>query len=148
MMKGVVVIGLAATIRLILSEGNIMDTIAYELTGFAYHFPVWAKLMGMFYGNAVLDFIITSGSAHAAVAMPIMLPMADYLGLSRQATVFAFQLGDGLVNLTSPISTTLTGVMAVSGISYGKWIRFFLPLVGIYMVIGTLFILLAGAVGY
>ncbi|MDD3140800.1 MAG: AbgT family transporter [Lachnospiraceae bacterium] len=148
MMKGVFVIGLASTMRLILTEGNVMDTIAYYLTGFAYPFPNWAKLIGMFYGNAVLDLIVTSGSAHAAVAMPIMVPMADYLGLSRQSAVLAFQLGDGLVNLTSPISTTLTGVLAVSGISYGKWLRFFAPLVAVYMVIGTLIILLAGAVGY
>jgi uncharacterized ion transporter superfamily protein YfcC len=148
MMKGVFVIGLASAMRLILAEGNIIDTIAYFLTGFAYHFPHLAKLIGMFYGNAFLDLIITSGSAHAAVAMPIMVPMSDFLGLSRQSAVLAFQLGDGLVNLTSPISTTLTGVLAVSGISYGKWIRFFAPLVAIYMVIGTFIILLAGAVGY
>lgn len=148
LMKGVYVIGLASAMRLILSEGNVMDTIAYYLTDFSFHFPYWAKLIGMFYGNAVLDLIITSGSAHAAVAMPIMVPMADFLGLSRQSAVLAFQLGDGLVNLTSPISTTLTGVLAVSGISYGKWIRFFAPLVAIYMVIGTLILLLAGVVGY
>jgi uncharacterized ion transporter superfamily protein YfcC len=148
MLKGVFVIGLAATLRLVLSDGNILDTIAYNLTGFARYFPNWAKLMGMFYGNAALDLMITSGSAHASIAMPIMLPMSDFLGLSRQSAVFAFQLGDGLVNLTSPISTTLTGILAVSGISYGKWIRFFLPLVGIYMVIGSIFILLAGGVGY
>ncbi len=148
MVKGALVIGLAATIRLVLSDGHIMDTIAYYLTGFALDLPDSAKLLGMFYGNAALDFLITSGSAHAAVAMPIMVPMTDFLGLSRQSAVFAFQLGDGLVNLCSPISTTLTGILAVSGISYGKWVRFFFPLVGIYMGIGTAFILLAGLVGY
>lgn len=148
MMKGVLVIGLASAIRLVLTDGHIMDTVAYGLTGFAKDFPDWAKLLGMFYGNAALDFLITSGSAHAAVAMPIMLPMTDFLGLSRQSAVFAFQLGDGLVNLCSPISTTLTGILALSGISFGKWVKFFYPLVGIYMVIGTIFILLAGAIGY
>lgn len=148
MVKGVFVIGLAAAMRLILYDGHIMDTITFYLTGFAKGFPAWAKLMGMFYGNAALDFLITSGSAHAAVAMPIMIPMADYLGLTRQSVVFAFQLGDGLVNLCSPISTTLTGVLAVSGISYGKWVKFFFPLVGIYIAIGTVFIFLAGMVGY
>jgi uncharacterized ion transporter superfamily protein YfcC len=148
MIKGVFVIGLAATIRLVLSEGQIMDSIAYYLTGFAYNYPSWANLLGIFYGNAALDFLITSGSAHAAVAMPIMIPMTDFLGLSRQSAVLAFQLGDGLVNLCSPISTTLTGILAVSGISYGKWTRFFVPLVGIYMIIGTGIIILAGMVGY
>ena len=148
MVKGSLVIGMAATMRLVLNDGNILDTITYRLTNIVCYFPKWANLMVMFYSNAVIDLAITSGSAHAAVVMPIMTPMSDVLGLSRQSTVFAFQLGDGLVNLVSPISTTLTGVLAISDIPYQKWIRFFLPLVGIYMLIGTAFIILAGVTGY
>lgn len=148
MVKGSLVIGIAATLRLVLMEGNILDTITYQLTDLVYFMPGWAQLTGMFYANAAIDLVITSGSSHAAVVMPIMTPMADALGLTRQSSVFAFQLGDGLVNLTSPISTTLTGILAVSEIGYQKWIRFFIPLVGIYMIIGTVFIILAGLVGY
>lgn len=148
MMTGVFVIGLAATMRLILSEGQILDTIAYFLIKPISNAPNWLKLMSMFYGNAALDFLITSGTAHASVVIPIMTPMTDYFGISRQSCVFAFQLGDGLVNLCSPLSTTLTGILAVSNISYGKWIKFFFPLVGIYLIIGTAFILFASLVGY
>lgn len=148
MVKGSLVIGIAATLRLVLTEGNILDTITYQLTGLIYYVPHWAQLTGMFYANAAIDLLITSGSSHAAVVMPIMTPMADFLGLSRQSAVFAFQLGDGLVNLTSPISTTLTGILAVSELSYGKWFKFFIPLVGIYMIIGTIFMILAGVAGY
>lgn len=148
MMKGALIIGIAATLRTILVEGNILDTIANSLIGMVYGFPKWAQLLGMFYANAAIDPIITSGSAHAAVTMPIMVPMADALSISRQSAVFAFQLGDGLVNLISPISTTLTSCLAVSGLSYRKWLKLYLPLVGIHMVIGTVFIIFAGAVGY
>jgi uncharacterized ion transporter superfamily protein YfcC len=148
MMTGALVIGIASTMRLILIEGNILDTITYELTGLVYYMPGWAQLLGMFYSNAVIDTVITSGSAHAAVVMPIMTPMADFLGLSRQSAVFTFQLGDGLVNLFSPISTTLNGVLAVSDTTYGRWIRFYAPLVGIYMIVGTVFTILAGVIGY
>lgn len=148
MMTGVFVIGLAATMRLILSEGQILDTIAYFLIKPISNAPNWLKLMSMFYGNAALDFLITSGTAHASIVIPIMTPMTDYFGISRQSCVFAFQLGDGLVNLCSPLSTTLTGILAVSNISYGKWVKFFFPLVGIYLVIGTSFILFASLVGY
>ncbi len=148
MMTGVFVIGLAATMRLILSEGQILDTIAYFLIKPISNAPNWLKLMSMFYGNAALDFLITSGTAHSSVVIPIMIPMTDYFGISRQSCVFAFQLGDGLVNLCSPLSTTLTGILAVSNISYGKWVKFFYPLVGIYLVIGTAFILFASVVGY
>lgn len=148
MMSGAIIICIAAAMRQVLTDGRILDAITNWLIGTIYHYPVWAQLMGMFYTNAALDPLITSGSAHAAVVMPIMVPMADGLGLSRQSAVFAFQLGDGLVNLTSPISTTLTSCLAVSQISYGKWLRFFLPLVLIFMLIGTGFILLAAAAGY
>lgn len=148
MMKGALIIGIAATMRVILEQGNILDTITNSLISTVNHLPAWSKLMGMFYANAVIDPVITSGSAHASVVMPIMVPMADVLGLTRQSAVFSFQLGDGLVNLISPISTTLTSCLAVSDISYGKWLRFYLPLVGIYMLIGTGFIILAGITSY
>lgn len=148
MMTGVFVIGLVATMRLILSEGQILDTIAYFLIKPISNAPNYLKLMSMFYGNAALDFLITSGTAHASVVMPIMIPMTDYFGIIRQACVLSFQLGDGLVNLCSPLSTTLTGILAVSDIPYQKWVKFFYPLVGIYMIIGTAIILLSSFVGY
>lgn len=148
MMKGAFIIGIAATMRTVLFEGGILDSVAYNLIGFVNEFPSWGQLLGMFYANAAIDPIITSGSAHASVVMPIMVPMADAMQLSRQAAVFAFQLGDGLVNLISPISTTLTTCLALSGISYGKWLRFFLPLVGIYMIVGTIFIIFASLISY
>ncbi|WP_207649471.1 YfcC family protein [Anaeromicropila populeti] len=148
MIKGILVIGLAATIRLILSEGNILDTITYELTALIYHLPQWAQLLGIFFFNAAINLLITSGSAKAALVMPIFTPMADCLGLSRQSAVFAFQLGDGLTNLYSPVSTTLNGVLSVSEESYGNWVRFYTPLVGIYMIAGALLTILASAVSY
>ncbi len=148
MMKGALIIGIAATLRTVLFEGNILDTIANALIGVVYHFPSWAQLLGMFYANAAIDPIITSGSAHAAVVMPVMVPMADALSISRQSAVLAFQLGDGIVNLISPISTTLTSCLAVSGLSYCKWLKLYLPLVGLHMIIGTIFIIFAAAIGY
>lgn len=148
MMKGILVIGIAATMRLILTDGNILDTITYELTELVYLLPAPVQLMGMFLFNALLNFLVTSGSAKAALVMPILTPMADFLGLSRQDTVYAFQMGDGLTNLGSPISTTLNGVMAVSEITYGKWIKFYAPLIGLYIVVGALLTLFAGVVGY
>lgn len=148
MMNGVIIISIAATMRQVLLDGNIMDSMTNSLIATIHCYPPWAQLLGMFYANAAIDPIITSGSAHAAVVMPIMVPMADALSLSRQSAVFAFQLGDGLVNLISPISTTLTTCLAVSGISYGKWLKFYLPLVLFYMLIGTGFIILATLSGY
>ena len=80
--------------------------------------------------------------------MPLLTPMADTLGISRQSAVFAFQLGDGLTNLASPISTTLNGVLAVAEECYEKWIHFYIPLVGIYILMGGMLVLLASLIGY
>ena len=148
MTSGALTIGLAAALRLVLTEGGIQDSVVYGLLQLVEHLPAWSQLLGMFYANALLDLLVTSGSGHAAVAMPLMVPLADALCLSRQSAVLAFQLGDGLVNLVSPISNTLVSCLALSGLSYPKWLRYFLPLVGIYLVIGTAFMLLAGAAGY
>lgn len=148
MVSGALTIGLAAALRLVLARGGILDSVVHGLLQVVGRLPVWGQLLGMFYANALLDLLITSGSGHAAVAMPLMVPLADALGLSRQTAVLAFQLGDGLVNLVSPISNTLVSCLALSGVSYQKWLRYFLPLVGIYLIIGTAFMLLAGAVGY
>lgn len=148
MMKGVVVVGIAATMRLVLKDGNILDTITYFLTNLIYALPMPIQLLGIFLSLALFNFIVTSGSSMAVLVMPILTPMSDSLGLSRQATVYAFQMGDGLTNLASPISTTLNGVMAVSEITYGQWMRFYAPLVGLYMIVGTLLTLFASIVGY
>ena len=148
MVGGALTIGVASALRLVLVQGGILDSIVHGLLGLVEQLPAWSHLLGMFYTNALLDLLITSGSGHAAVAMPLMVPLADALRLSRQSAVLAFQLGDGLVNLTSPVSNTLVSCLALSGVSYPQWLRYFLPLVGIYMVIGTGFMLLAGAVGY
>lgn len=148
MIKGVLIIGIAATIRLVLSEGNIMDTITYTMTESIRHFPMQLQLTAMFLLNAILNFLITSGSAKAALVMPLLTPMADTLGLSRQSAVLAFQLGDGLTNLASPISTTLNGVLAVSEETYENWVRFYAPLVGIYVITGALLIQVAVFIGY
>ena len=148
MVKGVLIIGIAATIRLVLTEGNIMDTITHTMTQGISYLPLQIQLLGMFLFNASINFLITSGSAKAALVMPLLTPMADTLGISRQSAVFAFQLGDGLTNLASPISTTLNGVLAVAEEPYEKWIHFYIPLVGIYILTGGLLILLASLIGY
>ena len=148
MMTGALTIGMAAALRLVLTQGGILDTLVHGLLQLVEGLPSWSQLLGLFYANALLDLLITSGSGHAAVAMPLAVPLADALCLSRQSAVLAFQLGDGLVNLVSPVSNTLVSCLALSGISYQKWLRYFLPLVGIYLAIGTAFVLLAGAVGY
>lgn len=148
MTKGIMIIGLAATTRTILTEGQILDTLAHTLIENIQFLPHWIQLLGVFYSNCILNLLITSGSGQAALVMPILIPLSDILGLTRQGMVFAFQLGDGLTNITSPLSTTLMGVLAVANIQYNRWIKFYMPFLGVYIFIGTIFIIFAGVVGY
>jgi uncharacterized ion transporter superfamily protein YfcC len=148
MIKGAFIIGLAATIKTILVEGQILDTIAYFMSMWIFKLPSWAQLTGIFFVNGILNLLITSGSGQAALIMPILVPMSDILNLSRQSVVLAFQMGDGLTNLLSPISTTLSTILAISGVHYGKWFKFFLPLVIIYMIVGIPFMILASMTAY
>lgn len=148
MAGGIFIIGIAATIRTVLADGAILDTIANGLIGAALALPEWARLPGLFLSNAVLDLLITSGSGHAVAAMPVMLPLADVTGFTRQSIVLAYQLGDGITNLVSPLSTTLNAAIVMSGLTFQKWLRFYLPLVGIELVIGVLIMILAGTTGY
>jgi len=148
MMGGVFIIGLAATIRTVLADGNILDSIANALIGQMSALPAWVQLPGLMWGNAILNLLITSASGKAVIVMPIITPMADVLDFSRQAAVLAYQVGDGVTNLVSPLSTTLNVAIATSGLSFGKWIKFYYPLVGIYLIIATFIMLFAGFVGY
>lgn len=148
MTKGALVIGIAATMRLILEQGEIFDSITHSLTELISILPSSIQLVGIFLFNALLNLLVTSGSAKAALVIPILTPMADLSGLSRQSMVFAFQMGDGLTNLSSPLSTTLNGFMAVGEISYDQWIRFYAPLVGFNLLLGLGLTLLASFLGY
>ncbi|GAU77741.1 YfcC family protein [Fusibacter sp. 3D3] len=148
MTKGIMIIGLAATTRTVLTEGQILDTLAHALIENIQFLPQWIQLLGVFYSNCLLNLLITSGSGQAALVMPILTPLSDVLGLTRQAVVLAFQLGDGLTNITSPLSTTLMGVLAVSNIQYNRWLKFYMPFLSVYILIGTFFIIFAGLIGY
>jgi len=83
MVSGALTIGMAAALRLVLTQGGILDSVVHGLIQVVERLPSWGQLLGMFYANALLDLLITSGSGHAAVAMPLMVPLSDVLGLSR-----------------------------------------------------------------
>jgi uncharacterized ion transporter superfamily protein YfcC len=94
----------------------------------------------MYVIQTFINIIIPSGSAKAALTMPIMAPFSDLIGISRQATVMAFQFGDGFTNMITPTSGVLIGVLGVAKIPYEKWVKWITPLMIILILLG--FILL------
>jgi uncharacterized ion transporter superfamily protein YfcC len=100
-----------------------------------------ASIGVMYFIQTVINIIIPSGSAKAALTMPIMAPFSDLIGISRQATVMAFQFGDGFTNMITPTSGVLIGVIGVAKIPYEKWVRWVWPLILILMVVGFLLLI-------
>jgi uncharacterized ion transporter superfamily protein YfcC len=94
----------------------------------------------MYVVQNLINLVMPSGSAKAALTIPMMSQFSDLIGISRQATVVAFQLGDGFTNMITPTSGVLLGVLSVAKIPYEKWFRWVLPLILILILLG--FILL------
>lgn len=142
-MKGMVLagflVGMAKGVEIILQDGLILDTIVNVLAGWAAHLPHYVVGMALVFIEMFLGLLIPSGSAKAAVSMPILVPIAGMSGVGGQAAVIAYLLGNGLVNMFAPTSGMLLAYLATAEISYGKWFRFMLPL----FIVLTLLSLLA-----
>jgi uncharacterized ion transporter superfamily protein YfcC len=100
----------------------------------------------MYIFNLLFNLIITSGSGQAAIVMPIMAPLADIIGITRQTAVLAYNMGDGFTNTIAPTSGILMASIAVAGVSWVKWLRFMLPLLLIWIVIGAIALAIAYAI--
>jgi len=95
----------------------------------------------MYVVQNLINLVMPSGSAKAALTMPMMSQFSDLIGLSRQATVMAFQFGDGFTNMITPTSGVLLGVLSVARIPYEKWFKWILPLMAILIILGFLLLI-------
>ena len=145
---GCLIIGIARTVEVILSDAKILDTIVYGIVNIVNVMPGSIKAVGMFICQSLIKSVIQSGTGQAAVTMPLMVPVSDLVGISRQTAVLAFQLGDGFSNSVLPMSSSLMGYLAVSKIPYSKWLKFMMPLFLIWTALGCLFMLGALIIGY
>lgn len=146
-MIGVLVVGMSRGVMIVMREGNILDTIIYAMYQPLSYAPKWLAAEGMLIFQNVMNFFIPSGSGQAQAVMPIMIPLADLVGINRQVAVLAYQFGDGYSNLFWP--TCGIAVMAsIARVPLNKWYRFFLPLFGIMLALQAAFIALAMAINY
>lgn len=135
------VVGLAGGIIIILEDGKIIDTMLYGISQAMNGSGQVGSLGVMYLIQNLLNIIIPSGSAKAALTIPMMAEFSDIIGLSRQVTVLAFQFGDGFTNMITPTSGVLIGVLGVARIPYAKWFKFIVPFVLFLIVIGFLLLL-------
>ena len=141
-------LGFARAIMLTLENAMVIDTIANAVSIAVNALPAAVQSIGFFLAQTGVSFVITSGSGMAAVTIPLMAPVADLIGLSRQALVLAYQMGDGFSNLLLPTTSSLLGALAVSKIPYARWVKFMFPLFLIWTALGAVMMVLAVAVVY
>ncbi|GAB4074121.1 YfcC family protein [Barrientosiimonas marina] len=139
-------VGFAYGILAVLQESSTIDTVLNTISTWLSQVPTSFSAVGMYGVQAVMNFLVPSGSGQAALTMPIMTPLSDLAGVSRQAAVFAFQLGDAISNVFLPTSGIVMGSLAIARISWIKWIRWILPLLAIQYVLGAALLIVAHTV--
>jgi uncharacterized ion transporter superfamily protein YfcC len=140
-MNAALVVAIAGGIIIILEDGKIIDTILYGVSQ-AMSGAGKVGAVGAMYGvQTLINIIIPSGSAKAALTIPMMAEFSDIIGLSRQMTVLAFQFGDGFTNMITPTSGVLIGCLGMARIPFSKWLKFFLPFLLVLLVIGFMLLL-------
>jgi len=121
-------IGFARAISTVLEDGLIIDTIVNGMFAPLENLPKLASALGMVVGQALLHVPVPSVSGQAVLTMPILAPLADLLGLSRQVIVLAYQYGAGLCDLVTPTNGALMAILAAAGVRYEEWMKFTVPL--------------------
>lgn len=140
-------IGIARATLIVLQEGNIIDTVVYGLSLPLSHLPIWLSAIFMLIMQTILNFFIPSGSGQAAVSMPIMAPMADLLGITRDTAVLAYQFGDGLSNIVWP--TAFAAIMSgLAGVKLDKWWKFIFPIFFAIIIVQAILMVIAVVSGF
>jgi len=137
-LSAALVVGFASGIVVVLERGQVIDTLLYGAAGAMEGLGPIASVALMYIFYTLLNTIIASGSAKAALTVPIMSQFSDLVGVSRQTMVTAYQLGGGFTNLATPTSGVMVGVLSMAKVPYVKWLRWFWPLLAILVVVGFL----------
>tara|TARA_R110001583_G_scaffold24456_6_gene89201 strand:- start:15556 stop:17151 length:1596 start_codon:yes stop_codon:yes gene_type:complete len=140
-LSAAMIVGLAGGILIVLEEGQIIDSILYYISQSMNDFGKIASVGMMYIIQNFINVIIPSGSAKAALTMPMMSQFSDLIGVSRQATVMAFQFGDGFTNMITPTSGVLIGVLGVAKIPYDKWVKWLGKFMVILILLGFLLLI-------
>ena len=148
MIGAAIMIGFARAIVIIAENASIIDTILYNLAGVIGNLPPLLAAFIMYPIQMFINFFVGSGSGQAALTMPILAPLGDLIGVSRQLTVLIFQFGDGFSNAIFPTSGILIACLGIAGVPFGKWFKWVMPLQGILFVSSTIFIIIGSLMGW
>lgn len=140
------VVGLARGILIIIESGGIIDTIIFGLVAMIQGLPEGISIVGIFLAQSLFNFLVPSGSGQVLITMPILSPLSEIVGITKQTTVLATQLGDGISNILYPVSGALMASLAYAKIPYFTWVRFIMPLIIIWTILGAIFLIIGQAI--
>lgn len=140
---GATVVGLSRAVLVILTDGNVIDTILFSSANVLSQIPATISSLGIYIFQCLLNFLIPSGSGQAAVSIPILAPLGDLINVTRQTTVVAFQLGDAISNILTPTSGYFMAALSLAKIPWEKWVKWILPLIGLQYLGGAIVVIIA-----
>lgn len=145
---GALIVGFARAILVILTAGSIIDTVLFYTANLVSGLSSNMAAIGMYIFQCLLNYIVPSGSGQAAVSMPIMAPLSDLVGVTRQTAVLAYQLGDGISNIFTPTSGYFMAGLALAKIPWNKWAKWILPLILLQYLLGGIFVIIANIIQF
>jgi len=140
------VVGLARGALVILRDANVIDSMTHAMAAVVGRWSSSISVIGIYLMQNLLHFIVPSGSGQAAVSMPILAPLGDLVGITRQTNVLAYQLGNGLTNVFIPTQGYFMAALGILKIPWEKWVRWLLPLLLIWLALGMAAVVIAQAI--
>lgn len=141
-------VGFANALSVIMTNANIIHTIINAISIPLAALPAALSAVGMFLVNVLINLFISSSSGHAYVIMPLMAPLADVVGVSRQVAVSAYCFGEAIGNPLFPTAALIMGICGIAGVKYDKWLKFCVPLTAILCVVAIVFLIVAQLLGW
>lgn len=147
-MNGAMIVGVARGVQWILEQGGVIDPIIYKLSSLLDGFPPTGSAIGVLVVVTLLNALVPSGSGKAMAIMPILMPVAGLIGITRQTMILAYQFGDGISNIFWFTYGTLLIFLAYGKVPISKWYKFVLPLIGMMFVLAVIFLAIAVKINY
>jgi uncharacterized ion transporter superfamily protein YfcC len=153
LLPAALVVGMAKGIVIILGGDSpdapsVLNTVLYGAGQVVGDFPEAVSAWSMYLFQSIFNFFVVSGSGQAALTMPLMAPLADIAGVTRQVAVLAFQLGDGLTNIFVPTSAALMGTLGAARVDWGVWAKFIIKFMLVLFLLSSIFVITAVFMGY
>ena len=142
------IVGFARCIQVVMHDSQIVDTVLFHASTMLQQMPKMLAVEGMYFFQTLLNFFIPSASGQAMVSMPLMVPLSDLLGISRQTAVLAFTSGDGFSNMIIPTNGVLMAILGIAVVPFEKWFKFAFPLFIILSIVAAIFLGIAIFINY